>query len=72
MNRGWGDEEHDATTRDRQGTGPPVEADRGGSGCVDVGGRQREEGTPVRENPGADRDLITEGQGRQRGGNRTR
>ena len=32
MHRGRGDEEHDATTRYRQGTGPPVEAGKGGGG----------------------------------------
>ena len=56
--QGTGDEEHDATTRDQQGTGPPVEAGRGGIGHADGGGRQREEGTPGRDYSGADRDLI--------------
>ena len=32
----------------------------GVSGREEDGGRQREEGTPVRENPGADRDLDTD------------
>ena len=30
----------------------------GGGGHADGGGRQREEGTPGRDNPGANRDLI--------------
>ena len=30
MHRGQGEKEHDVITRDRQGTGPPVEASRGG------------------------------------------
>ena len=30
MHRGQGGKEHDVITRDRQGTGPPVEASRGG------------------------------------------
>ena len=45
--RGRGEEENDATTQDRQGTGPPVKAGRGGGREVD-GGRHREEGTPGR------------------------
>ena len=50
------DEEHEATTQDRQGTGPPVDSGRGG--LADGGGRQRKKGTSGRDNPGADRDLV--------------
>ena len=32
-NRGQGGEEHNATTRDRKGNEPPVEASRGGGGA---------------------------------------
>ena len=31
-----------------------------GSGRADGGGIQREEGTPGRENPGSDRDLVAQ------------
>ena len=51
MHRGRGEEETMPTTWDRQGTGPSVEAGRGGSGREDDGGRQREEGTLGQENP---------------------
>ena len=61
MHRGKGKEEYGITTQDRQGTGPPVKAGRGGgSGREVYGGRQREEGTPGQENPGSDRDLGTD------------
>ena len=36
MHRGQGDKEHDATTRDRQGTKPPVEAGRWGRAGVQM------------------------------------
>ena len=39
------------TTQDRQGAGKPVKDGRGGRGSAGGGGRQREEGTPIRENP---------------------
>ena len=35
-------------------------------------GRQREEGTPGRDNPGDERDLITQVEDGKGGGNRTR
>ena len=60
--RGRGDKELNATTQDRQGTGTPVEASRGGGDFYGV--RQREEGTLGREKPGVDKDRGT-GQGRQ-------
>ena len=42
IHREQGEEEHEATTRDRQGTGPPVNAVRGGSGVRMVeSGRER-------------------------------
>ena len=59
--QGKGKKEHEATTRDRKETGPPVKEGRGrGSRPGDGGGRQREEGNHGRDNPGADRDLITQ------------
>ena len=61
MHRGRGKKEHDATTRDRQGTRPPVKASRwGGSGRADGGGNQREEGNPGQDNPEVDMDLIAQ------------
>ena len=66
--RGRGNEEHDATTRDRLGTGPPAMAGRGGgSRRVNCGGRQRDEVTPRRDNPGADMDLIAQVEDSNRG-----
>ena len=44
-------EEHDATTPDRQGTGPRSRPAGGKSGRADYGGRQEEEGDLGRENP---------------------
>ena len=59
--RGRGDEGDNTTTRDRQETGPPGETDRGGRDRpADGKVRQREEGTPGRENPGTDRELIAQ------------
>ena len=53
--QGAGEEENDATTRDRQGTGLPVKARRRAGGReVDVC-MQRDAGTPKWENPGANR-----------------
>ena len=42
MHRGQGKEEHDTTTRYRQGTGPPVKGGRGGGRREVDGDRQRE------------------------------
>ena len=70
---GGGGEEQNATTQYKQGTVLPVEASRGGAGgCVDGEGRQREEGTPGRENPGGDRDLIAQVKDGKGGGGRKR
>ena len=40
----------------------------GRGGLADGGGRQREEGTPIRENPGDDRDMIGQVDGGKGGG----
>ena len=57
--RGWGYEECNATTRDSQGTGPPVKASKGVNGCEGDRGRQREKGILVWENPGVNKYLVT-------------
>ena len=69
MHRGRGEEEHDATTWDRQGTGLPVEAGRGGGAGVRMEEAFREKSYPWTVEPWGRKGPDCAGRGRQRRGN---
>ena len=67
--RGQGEEEHDATTRDRQGTGPSNKVGRGGSGHEVDGDDRGSKGPLDRKTMGPTETLAQVEAGK--GGNRT-